>query len=146
MKQGIVYLKSTGEIVGTLVCDPQSFHQQPMDNDEALLEISGKDTFPDSDRFYVENGEIVPTQRQRPSPIHWLDSNTKDWVANPEELWAIVRYERDRLLAESDWTTSVQDAPLSKEQTEAWKAYRQQLRDITKQPDPEQIAWPKKPD
>lgn len=49
---------------------------------------------------------------------------------------------RDSLLTQSDWTI-LPDAPTDKK---AWKAYRQALRDITKQPGfPDNITWPTKP-
>lgn len=54
-----------------------------------------------------------------------------------------ARIERNQLLADSDWT-QVADAPVNKEE---WKAYRQNLRDITNQDDfPWSIAWPSLPE
>ena len=62
-----------------------------------------------------------------------------------EQLWAMnwsgVRSQRNRLLAESDWT-QLPDAPVD---AEAWAEYRQALRDITNQPDPFAIVWPQTP-
>lgn len=56
-----------------------------------------------------------------------------------------VRTERDNLLAQSDWT-QVSDSPLSTAEKEAWAAYRQDLRDISDQPNfPYQITWPTAP-
>jgi len=53
-----------------------------------------------------------------------------------------VRNKRNELLSECDWT-QLPDAPVDKE---AWAAYRQQLRDISEQPDfPYQVNWPTKP-
>jgi hypothetical protein len=53
-----------------------------------------------------------------------------------------VKFMRDRLLVESDWT-QVADAPVDKA---AWGLYRQQLRDITKQQSfPFDIIWPIQP-
>lgn len=40
-----------------------------------------------------------------------------------------VRAQRDMLLGASDWT-QMPDAPLTEKQREAWKAYRQALRDF----------------
>jgi len=44
----------------------------------------------------------------------------------PEVLTARMRFQRDRLLADSDWTQTA-DAPVNRE---AWATYRQQLRDF----------------
>lgn len=58
--------------------------------------------------------------------------------------WVLVRQKRDKLLQDSDWTQLpdvVMDAGLQQQ----WKTYRQQLRDITAQPDPFNIVWPTPP-
>ena len=55
-----------------------------------------------------------------------------------------VRSIRDKLLLECDWTV-LADAPLTSAQKTAWKAYRQELRNITEQPTfPTEIIWPTK--
>ena len=52
-----------------------------------------------------------------------------------------IRYERSRLLAETDWT-ALSDVTMSAEMA----AYRQALRDITLQPGfPHDVLWPTKP-
>mgnify|MGYP006274635421 CR=1 FL=1 len=58
-----------------------------------------------------------------------------------DRQWALVRIERNRRLQECDWT-QLPDSPADKQ---AWAAYRQQLRDVTLQPDPFAITWPVKP-
>lgn len=59
-----------------------------------------------------------------------------------EDQSKTVRAERNRLLAESDWT-QVADAPVDKE---AWATYRQELRDITAQEGfPSNVTYPTKP-
>lgn len=66
----------------------------------------------------------------------------------PEEIENLAptsnqaRAYRNNLLAASDWTQSP-DAPVN---IEAWKEYRQALRDITKQGGfPMNIKWPEVP-
>ena len=57
-----------------------------------------------------------------------------------------VRAKRDRLLAETDWT-QVLDAPISAESREAFRVYRQALRDITEQEGfPANVVWPEMPE
>jgi hypothetical protein len=52
------------------------------------------------------------------------------------------RIERDRLLLESDFRM-IPDSPFDKA---AWGAYRQDLRDLTKQVGyPDNVAWPEAP-
>jgi hypothetical protein len=57
-----------------------------------------------------------------------------------------IRQERDKRLAECDWTQVV-DVPLSSEKKEEWRVYRQQLRDFisTITEVGVEINWPNKP-
>ena len=56
------------------------------------------------------------------------------------EKWKNVRADRNRKLAETDYL-ALNDQNLSAEMT----TYRQALRDITTQSDPDNITWPEKP-
>ena len=49
---------------------------------------------------------------------------------------AAAREKRDKLLAETDWTQTL-DAPVTEDSKTALRAYRQALRDL-----PEQTGWP----
>lgn len=74
-------------------------------------------------------------------------------VENSTDYWKILRDIRDYLLLQSDWTQSVTDSPLTEEQINAWKEYRQQLRELPdKIEDPKPLvldqnhpSWPVKP-
>ena len=67
-----------------------------------------------------------------------------------EELFSKLREERDRRLAECDWTM-LKDTQLSEEQSVAWQTYRQILRDMPQQAEApwdgggEGTPWPMKP-
>lgn len=69
-------------------------------------------------------------------------------VRTPDEVlrkeWARVRAQRNKLLAQSDWTV-LPDVPLSTEARQQWETYRQALRDVTDQADPFNIVWPTRP-
>tara|TARA_R100000234_G_scaffold12577_1_gene6980 strand:- start:2427 stop:2696 length:270 start_codon:yes stop_codon:yes gene_type:complete len=54
--------------------------------------------------------------------------------------WVIVRERRNAKLIETDWRAS-SDLTLS----DAWKTYRQALRDVPTQSDPDNITWPTEP-
>lgn len=59
-----------------------------------------------------------------------------------DAAWHNLRIERDRLLKDSDWTV-LSDTPTS---TAAWKAYRQELRDLpANTTDPFNVVWPTPP-
>ena len=56
------------------------------------------------------------------------------------EKWKSIRNDRNRRLAETDYL-SLKDNTLSNDM----KTYRQALRDVPKQTDPDNITWPSKP-
>lgn len=78
-------------------------------------------------------GETIPADASRVPP-----------PKNNEELWSEIRAERDQRLEASDWSC-LPDVPLSNEQKELWKKYRQDLRDITNSADPRNVIWPTSP-
>ena len=63
-----------------------------------------------------------------------------------EEKWANIRSRRNRLLTESDWVVvkAKEEHPNASIPSD-WVDYRTELRDITKQSDPDDITWPTKP-
>jgi len=60
------------------------------------------------------------------------------------EKWKRVRQDRDRLLNETDWIVT-KAKETSTNIPAAWKTYRQALRDVPSQSDPDNITWPTKP-
>ena len=63
----------------------------------------------------------------------------------PAITWDSVRRHRNALLAASDWT-QLNDAPLDESKINAWKAYRQALRDLPENSeDPAAVVWPDLP-
>ena len=58
--------------------------------------------------------------------------------------WQGVRNQRNSLLAQTDWVvTKASETGVA--ETDAWKTYRQALRDITTQSDPDNITWSTEP-
>ena len=60
------------------------------------------------------------------------------------EKWKNIRAERDHYLAESDWVV-IKAKETGGNVSSAWKTYRQDLRDVPSQSDPDDITWPTKP-
>ncbi len=54
--------------------------------------------------------------------------------------WQRIREIRNQKLLQTDWRAS-SDVTLS----DAWKTYRQALRDVPTQSDPDNITWPTEP-
>ena len=69
----------------------------------------------------------------------------QDSDVTDEQWWAVARWWRNALLTESDWS-QVTDNSLTEEQRELWRAYRQELRNITSNyTDPKEISFPDLP-
>lgn len=78
----------------------------------------------------------------------YRDMTTEEIAATQQvdttNVWNNVRIERTNKLAKCDWT-QLSDSPLTDAEKLNWKTYRQALRDITTQTDPENITWPQEP-
>ncbi len=97
----------------------------------------------DTRHIYV-SGTITDTNQPIFPPEFYMewDYDQNRWVSTKtaEIQWGIVREERNKLLAETDWM-GLSDVAM----TTRWQTYRQALRDITTQSDPFNITWPTKP-
>jgi hypothetical protein len=92
---------------------------------------------------YYDNAlKICKPLPAKPSGEFVFDYPSLSWVPDPTAQWALVRDQRNRLLQESDWT-QMPDVHIDTKDT--WAQYRQELRDVTDQPDPFNIIWPTPP-
>lgn len=87
--------------------------------------------------FVIEGDEVVQYEQIRPKTESEIAEETN-------QKWQNIRSQRNSLLSESDWT-QLPDSPLSSEKKTEWSVYRQELRDVTSQSDPNNIIWPVKP-
>ncbi len=83
------------------------------------------------------NGVVVPLTSDE---IKDLETRKAAAPSETDIKWRQVRSQRNSLLAECDWR-AFSDVTLSNE----WKTYRQALRDVPLQSDPDNITWPTKP-
>ena len=94
------------------------------------------------------SGESVDESKYAEAVIYRDPSQKPSWsqvqAREPSEQWVVIRGQRDRKLRASDWSV-LSDVPLTAEKKAEWEAYRQELRDITNQPDPFNITWPTPP-
>ena len=75
--------------------------------------------------------------------LEWVEAgNTTNPADTPTLTWDNVRADRDGRLRETDWT---QGADVPNAIKSAWISYRQALRDVPTQSDPNNITWPTKP-
>ena len=81
-----------------------------------------------------------------PQPAEYYQYNweKQEWedTRTINQQWDIVKQQRDTLLQQSDYT-QLPDVPLDNKPE--WATYRQELRDVTNQPDPFNIVWPVPP-
>ncbi len=87
--------------------------------------------------FVIEGDEVVQYEQIRPKTESEIAEETN-------QKWQNIRSQRNSLLSESDWT-QLPDSPLLSEKKIEWSVYRQELRDVTSQSDPNNIIWPVKP-
>ena len=90
---------------------------------EEILDIDGKSHDP---KQYVQS--------------HFVPDDTAKDARLLTDKWANVRSQRDRKLAETDYL-ALSDNTLATNM----KKYRQDLRDVPSQSDPDDITWPTKP-
>lgn len=93
-------------------------------------------------------GYSGPYQRPEYDPAtEVVDWDGSQFVVRPHNLdeiavqWGVVREQRNSLLQSSDWT-QISDFDLGADRN-AWAVYRQSLRDITDQPNPFALTWPR---
>ena len=88
-----------------------------------------------------ENGSAIESDKPSDFGVTWKQVSDKKKALEDAEPMRLLRVERDRLLAETDWWAS-SDLTI----TDAQKKYRQDLRDITKTATSlEDVTWPTKP-
>lgn len=80
----------------------------------------------------------------------YVDGQIRPYIEVPapptdEEKWQAIRTQRNRLLSVTDWRVTRAAEPGQPPLEQAWVDYRQALRDVTLQPDPDNIVWPSLP-
>lgn len=101
-----------------------------------------KDQTPDYDSATQRLRRVLPV----PAGQDHIEYVVTPIVYTDEEFINHAVHKRREDLTNSDWT-QLPDADLTETQLQAWRLYRQQLRDITKQPGyPRNIDWPIEPE
>ena len=77
---------------------------------------------------------------------HFIGDDTAKDKRILDQKWADIRTRRNRELTESDWVVvKAKETHANASIPSDWVDYRTELRDITKQSDPDDITWPTKP-
>jgi len=100
---------------------------------------------------FPENISHTETAVHASAPVLVEGVWTLPWVVRDKTADEIaseassVRYERDELLTQCDWT-QMPDSPLDDNTKASWATYRTELRDISEQAGfPTNITWPTAP-
>ena len=98
-----------------------------------------------SDIEWLDKSQTIPTEEELNNKISELKA---------EEPFRLLRKERNRLIAETDWT-QLKDIDLDIIRERNWKNYRQALRDLPANSNPKlnsngdldmsSVTWPDKP-
>jgi hypothetical protein len=89
-----------------------------------------------------DNGSAVESDNPHNWGVSWTTVSAKKAELDAAEPMKLLREERNRRIAETDWWAS-SDLTMSTERT----AYRQALRDITKSHNSlDDVVWPTKPE
>jgi hypothetical protein len=110
----------------------------------ALINLDGRvvETSDEDFEFTSEGMEVVELTDEQAEQVEasseplflieeeLLTSKAKLWREQPETVKELLRPERNRLLAESDWT-QLNDTTIPEDKLAAWAAYRQDLRALT---------------
>lgn len=127
----LIFKSSTGEVLRTLSCPIETI-QLNCKLDEDYIAYLG-------DNYDIHIEIIDGVKTIMPGRIDSRSQEEKNRIE-----WFTVRRERDKRLANTDWV-SAKMLDQTGTITDEWRAYRQALRDITKQTDPFSIVWPALP-
>tara|TARA_B100001057_G_scaffold473414_1_gene537854 strand:- start:94 stop:375 length:282 start_codon:yes stop_codon:yes gene_type:complete len=91
-----------------------------------------------SEKMYkAVNGEVIEMTDEEVAAFNASLPTEAEILA---EKWIGIRGSRNAKLSQTDWRAG-SDVTLS----DAWKTYRQALRDVPTQSDPDNITWPTEP-
>lgn len=126
----------TGRILRTVNC-PESQVAVQIKVGEAYVEGEFS-----SDEFQIRS-EVLEKLPPKPTEYHLFNYTSQQWQdpRTPATEWPLVRVKRDALLSETDWVIT-KAMEMGTPVPDAWKVYRQALRNITTQADPFALTWP----
>ena len=105
----------------------------------AQLEAQKADLIAENDRIFADN------QAARKAIDDKYAADLAVAKKDPVNKWVAIRAIRNDLLQKSDWT-QIPDVPIQKDRYDAWKVYRQALRDIPQiSTKPDDVRWPEIP-
>ena len=132
-----------GDIKEDLSWVPSNVHAVIWNDDAGYIEYKNtpKEIIEDLG-IYEQALETFDAEKQRRLREQLAEEELKE---ASRDYWKELRNKRDFLLSQSDWTQG-NDSPLTLQQKEEWKIYRQSLRDVPSNIiDPKSPVWPLSP-
>ena len=145
----------SGEDYTVVECTDEDVEQRLIQLSDYIVHQPMKDSIYNI-KYYApkrDAEEILDDEGKSHSPKQYVQSHfVPDDTAKDARLladeWVKIRAERDRLLANSDWTQGG-DTPLTSAKKTAWATYRTKLRDVPKDQKDKttyaSITWPSEP-
>lgn len=152
MKSYGVFKEDTGMLISA--CTVSDDMPAPVEDGHKTIEGS----YQIGRHFMTPDGQVVDAGNS-PGLFYFLDG-ANGYQPDIERAEIALRYDRNRLLADSDYIelqilrtelAELQGKPMlfgriDSGEAEAWRKYRQELRDITKQAGfPMEVVWPEPP-
>ncbi|KGH27765.1 phage tail assembly chaperone [Comamonas testosteroni] len=135
----VTVVDELGRVVHELVCSPDQLQANVPQGCRVVDGVSGGDWW---------DGAVWRHKPEPPSPHAQWDWKSLCWVMDSAQAadaaWRDVRLERDARLAATDWRV-VRAIERGQALSLEWQIYRQALREITTQTDPQNIHWPELP-
>ena len=132
-----------GDIKEDLSWVPSNVHAVIWNDDAGYIEYKNapKEIIEDLG-IYEQALEVFDAEKQRRLREQLAEEELRE---ASRDYWKELRNKRDFLLSKSDWTQG-NDSPLTLQQKEEWKIYRQALRDAPSNTiDPKRPVWPLSP-
>jgi hypothetical protein len=142
-----VYLKDELDNWATSVANyiPSLSDEGVLGLKEKSLAFDWQDTESDITNYIdvEDNISVFPTSPGVNYIFNWV---TKLWEPSQDTdaQWYVIKKEQRLLLNASDWRI-IKAVDTGEPIPTNWQTYRQQLRDVTLQPDPFNITWPIQP-
>lgn len=146
MARQLAFINSNGDPVSVMTPGTDDMYQEGQQYGDYVAWYIAEDAANFmATKYYDFDTQAFATRMTRPSEFHFWNKTLKIWQFDRDKAIDWVRIERNKRLALCDWT-QVPDAPLSEEQKEAWRVYRQALRDfpatLTNIQSMNDIVWP----
>ena len=140
-------LDSNNIVVNIVNWDGNTSTWQPESGHTAVGIGSTTFSFVDDEEASETYGQTLTKYSEYESVGIGCTYNNGTWIRPAEyevDHWAVLRYNRDKRLVQSDW--KVLPGSIYESKLEEWKAYRQVLRDLpANTSDPSKVVYPTRP-